>query len=160
MKVPISPFSPSRASDNTDLFFFKYFIHFWETETELEWGSVRERGRHRTWSRLQALSCEPRAWWGARTHRPWNRDLSQRWMLSQLSHPGANFFFLIWLNARTHCMGGFSWLQSSHDQDVCWSFGFFWLIAIHILFPVSNQCFSHHRFVNAPCVLWILISVT
>ena len=74
-----------------ELVFFIYFctlIYFWETETECEWGRGRERGRHRTQSRLQALSCQHRAWHGARTHEPWDHDLSRSWTLNRLSHPG------------------------------------------------------------------------
>ena len=41
--------------------FFLMFIYFWDRETEHERGRVRERGRHRMWSRLQALSCQHRA---------------------------------------------------------------------------------------------------
>ena len=37
----------------------------------------RERGRHRIRSRLQAPSCQHRALHGARTHGPWDHDLSR-----------------------------------------------------------------------------------
>ena len=60
-----------------------------QRETEHERGRVRERGRHRIWNRLQALSCQHRARCGARTHGPRNHDLSQSRPLNQLSHPGA-----------------------------------------------------------------------
>ena len=36
----------------------------------------RERGRHSIRSRLQALSCQHRAWCWAQTHELWDRDLS------------------------------------------------------------------------------------
>ena len=39
------------------------------------WG--RERGRQRIWSRLQAPSCQHRAWRRARTHELKDHDLSQ-----------------------------------------------------------------------------------
>ena len=64
------------------------FIHFWETETEREQGRGRERGRHRIWSRLQALSCRHRAWRGAQTHKPRDHDLSRCRTLNRLSRPG------------------------------------------------------------------------
>ena len=48
-----------------------------------------ERGRHRIWSRLLALSCQHRARCGARTHKPWDHDPSWSRMLNWLSHPGA-----------------------------------------------------------------------
>ena len=57
-----------------------------ETEYEQGWG--RERGRHRIWSRLQALSCQHRARHGARTHEPWDHDPSRSQTFNQLSHPG------------------------------------------------------------------------
>ena len=36
-----------------------------------------EREGHRIWNRLQALSCQHRARRGARTHWPWDHDLSR-----------------------------------------------------------------------------------
>ena len=70
-------------------FFFN--VYFWEREraSKLGRGMVRERGRHRIWSRLQAPRCQHRAQHGAWTHKPWDHDLSQSQMLSQLSYPGA-----------------------------------------------------------------------
>ena len=71
-------------------FFFK-FIYLLLREREREhtnWGRDRER-RHRIWSRLQALSCQPRGRRGARTHEPWDRDLSLSQTLNRLSPPGA-----------------------------------------------------------------------
>ena len=73
------------------------FIYFWqrererERETEYQAGGRRgrARGRHRIRSRLQALSCQHRARRRARTHRPWDHDLSRSWTLNPLSHPGA-----------------------------------------------------------------------
>ena len=44
-------------------------------DRETEWGRSKERGRHRTWSRLQALSCQQGAQREARTHKAWNHDL-------------------------------------------------------------------------------------
>ena len=72
----------------------KINFFFWERERE-NGGSVRERGRHRILSRLQALSCQHGAQRGAWTHRPQDHDLRQSWTLNQLSHPGSlkkNFF--------------------------------------------------------------------
>ena len=67
-------------------FFFLMFIYFWETESEQ--GRGRERGRHRIRSRLQAPSCQLRAWHRAWTHEVWDHDLSQSRTLNQLSHQG------------------------------------------------------------------------
>ena len=64
------------------------FIHFL-IETDREWGRGRERGRHRIWSRLQALNWQHRARRGARTHELWDHDLSWSRTLNWLSHPGA-----------------------------------------------------------------------
>ena len=60
-------------------------------ETECKQGRGRERGRHRIRNRLQAQSGQPRARHGARTHEPWDRDLSRSQMLNRLSHSGAPF---------------------------------------------------------------------
>ena len=69
-------------------FFNVYFI--FETERDRAWtGRGRERGRHRIWNRLQALSHQPRARRGAQTHRLRDHDLSGSRPLNRLSHPGA-----------------------------------------------------------------------
>ena len=73
-----------------------------------EWGRGREGGRQRIWSRLQALSCQCRAWCRAWTHELWDHDMSWSWTLNQLSHPGApqgrKFLsdFYKWLLLQTH----------------------------------------------------------
>ena len=77
------------------LFLFLMFIYFWERETEHGQGRERERGRHRIRSRLQAVSCQHRAQLRARTHKPWDHDLSQSRTLNWLSHPGAPFLILL-----------------------------------------------------------------
>ena len=66
------------------------FIHFWEREYEQ--GRDREREtEHLKW----ALHWQQRTRCGAWTHQPWDHDLSWRWMLNWLSHPGAQFFVFI-----------------------------------------------------------------
>ena len=57
------------------------FICSWERQTEHEWG------RDRLWSRLQALSCQHRAWRRTQTHELLDHDLSRSPTLNQLSHP-------------------------------------------------------------------------
>ena len=73
------------------------FIYFWERETEWKWwrGRERERERHRIWSRLQALSCQHRAWCGAQTHKLWGHDLSRSPALSSLNHPGTLIIYFL-----------------------------------------------------------------
>ena len=71
------------------LIFFNIYLFLRQRETEHEQRRVRERGRHRIWNRLQALSCQHRARHGARTHGPRDRDLSWSRPLNWLSHPGA-----------------------------------------------------------------------
>ena len=69
--------------------FFNVYLFLRQRETKHEWGRVRERGKHRIWSRLQALSCQHRARCRARTHGPWDNDLSRSRTLNRLSHPGS-----------------------------------------------------------------------
>ena len=78
---------------------FLIVIYSWERETSASggWGAGRERGRHRIWNRLQALSYQHRAWRGTRTHQPWDHDLSWCWELNRPSHPGAPLRFLLHL---------------------------------------------------------------
>ena len=64
-------------------------LYLFLKQTECKWGRGRERGRHRIWSRFQALSYQHRARYRARTHEPWDHDLSRSQMLNQLSHPNA-----------------------------------------------------------------------
>ena len=52
-------------------------------------GGGSERGRHRIWNRLQALSGQHRARRRAWTHRPQDHDLSRSRTLNRLRHPGA-----------------------------------------------------------------------
>ena len=53
------------------------FLFLGQRETERERARGRERGRHRIGNRLQALSHQPRAPRGARTHGPRDRDLAE-----------------------------------------------------------------------------------
>ena len=73
--------------------FFLMFTYFWERETETERDN-RGAERDRICSRLQALSCQHRARCRAQTHKLWDHDLSQSWMLNRLSHPGTPQIFL------------------------------------------------------------------
>ena len=75
-------------------FVFNIYLFLRQRETEHERGRGRERGRHRIGSRLQALSRQPRAWRGARTHGPQDCDLSWSRTLNWLSHPGAPLLLL------------------------------------------------------------------
>ena len=69
--------------------FFNVYLFFWDRERQSMSGGGSERGRHRIWNRLQALSCQHRARLGAWTHGPRDRDLSRSRPLNRLSHPGA-----------------------------------------------------------------------
>ena len=83
-----NPSPPSFSKINTNFFLIFLNVYFWERErqrdreTECERGRGRERGRHRIWIRLQALSCQHRAWCGARTHELWDHDLRWNWHLT------------------------------------------------------------------------------
>ena len=92
LKFDVFLFSPETLWDILEafcptFFFFLMFIIF-ERQRERErkpgWG--RERGRHRIRTRLQALPT-----W-ARTHKPWDHDLSRNQTLNRLSHLGAPSF--------------------------------------------------------------------
>ena len=77
-----------RMCKDAFFFFFNVYLFLRQRETEHERGRS-ERGWHRIWNRLQALSCQHKAQRGARTHGPWDRDLSRSRPLNRLSHPGA-----------------------------------------------------------------------
>ena len=88
-KLDAQPTEPPRHPKNSFFLMFIYFI--FETERDRAWTGEgqRERGRHRIWNRLQALSCQHRARRGAWTHGPRDHDLSRSRPLNRLSHPGA-----------------------------------------------------------------------
>ena len=69
--------------------FISFHYSFLSERQTMSRGGTGERGRHRIWSRLQALSCQHRAQHGAWTNKLWDYDLSWSWTLNQLSHPGA-----------------------------------------------------------------------
>ena len=56
------------------IFFFNVYLFLGQRETEHERGRGRER---ETQNRKQALSRQPRAWRGAQTHGPRDRDLAE-----------------------------------------------------------------------------------
>ena len=70
--------------------FFSFFFPLFLRERDRAWvgEGQRERERDRQTDR-QTHSCQHRAPCRAQTHEMWDHDLSQSWMLNQLSHPGA-----------------------------------------------------------------------
>ena len=94
-----------------------------------------EREREtRIWSRLQALSCQHRAWHGAQTHGPRDHDLSRSRMLNQLSHPGALYSLLksIPLYEKTTI-----YLTSFSLMDTSEVFNFFFAISMSIQLSIN-----------------------
>ena len=72
-----------------------YFLLYLPTISTCLSVNSTEGGRHRIWSRLQALSCQHRAPCGAWTHELRDHDLSRSRTLNRLSHPGApSYLFL------------------------------------------------------------------
>ena len=77
------------------IFFFNVFYLFLgQREKEHERGRGRERGRHRIGNRLRALSHQPRARRGARTHGPRDRDLAEVRRLTDCATQAPLFIFL------------------------------------------------------------------
>ena len=74
-------------------FFFNVDLLLRETETECEWVRGRHRVRHRIRNRLQAPSCQHRARRGARTHEPWDHDLSQSQTLNWATQAPLSFTY-------------------------------------------------------------------
>ena len=75
--LQVSTFQYIWENNDFFLFFFNVYLFLGQRETEHERGRGRERGRHRIRNRLQALSHQPRARRGARTHGLWDRDLAE-----------------------------------------------------------------------------------
>ena len=59
------------------IFFSNVYLFLGQRNTEHEQGRGKERGRHRIGNRVQALSHQPRARRGARTHGPRDHDLAE-----------------------------------------------------------------------------------
>ena len=68
------------------LIFFNVYLFLRQRQGMNRGGS--ERGRHRNWNKLQALSDQHRAQRGAWTHGQRDHDLSRSRPLNRLSHPG------------------------------------------------------------------------
>ena len=87
------------VTSSTMIIFLIFFtsIYFWETERETEHKNRkgREIGRHRMGSRLQAMSCQHRAWCGARTHRLQDYDLSRSQTLNWVTQAPLHYDFYI-----------------------------------------------------------------
>ena len=64
-------------------------------------GGGAEREEDRIRSRLQALSCQHRAWCGVRTHEWWDSDLSPSQTLTRWSEPPRHSHKFVPLNALT-----------------------------------------------------------
>ena len=82
LSSPDSAESKSKLSgvSSYTILLFLMFIYLFLRQTD--------RQTDRIGSRLQDPSCQHRAWPGARTHEPWDHDLSWSRMLNRLSHPG------------------------------------------------------------------------
>ena len=85
-------------------FFFNVYLFLGQRETEHERGRGRERGRHRNGNRLQALSHQPRARRGARTHGPRDRDLAEVGRLTDCATQAPQDFLNICI-ATTYSLG-------------------------------------------------------
>ena len=105
-----------------------------ETERNRVWaGRGRERGRYRIQSKLRALSCQHRARHGARTHIPWDHDLSWSWTLNWLNHPHAPVmynFLKLWFGFISHLFCLF----------VCFCLFVFATTSLQLHFSFSSLC--------------------
>ena len=110
-ELVVQPPEPFRHPFKKIFFTFIYlFIYLFERERERAHKSGRGRERrYRIWSRLQALSCQRRAWLGAWTHKLWDRDLGRSRTLNRLSHPGAPNTYGHLKEAVARAPGWFSW---------------------------------------------------
>ena len=107
-------------------FFFDAYLFLRERERDrAEQGRGRERGRHRIWSRLQALSCQHRARRGAQTSQPWDPGWAK---VRRLTH-WATQALLQWTNSVT-----WFWvlllttlkMAFYFPRELCNTFFFFW----------------------------------
>ena len=125
-------------------FFFNVYLFLRQRETEHERGRGRERGRHRIRNRLQALSHQPRARRGARTHGPRDRDLAEVGRLTDCATqaPLDVFFGEVWIHVfcsflhRLICFSGVEFVKFSVvDSLFCGSLLF--VVVVHLFFLLS-----------------------
>ena len=104
-----------------------------------------ERGRHRIWSRLQALSCQHRARRGAWTHKPQDHDPSRSPTLNWLSHPGAPELLF------STCLICSLFLFSSLSF-----FGLIFFLWFHFISTIGLLTVSLKNFFFGACSLWFI----
>ena len=113
-------------------FFNVFYLFLGQRETEHERGRGRERGRHRIRNRLQAPSHRPRAWRGARTHGPRDRDLAEVGRLTDCATqaPQGHYFLKTasaWISAKFGNLGSGS---CGHSAQFC---------------QIQSECLRRHR---------------
>ena len=94
---------------------FSMFILGRERETEHEQGRGRERRSPRIWSRLQAPSCQPKAWHRAWTQEPWDHDLSWSQSATNWATQVPPTYFFISCSILWYC----ELYASAHQLKVC-----------------------------------------
>ena len=144
------------------LFFFN--LYFWEREREREREKTGEgqTGRHRIWSGLQALSCQHKAWCGARTPGPQDHDLSRSWMLNRLSHSGTPIHQLLINSVHWNFLKGIPSVVGSIFEII----DFYLKYSLSISFPLSqadlrdislgNRPLAEYEEKGALCFFWNL----
>ena len=126
------------------------FVYFWKRERQRPSGEeIRERGKHRIWGGLQALSCQHRASHGTWTHELWDHDLSQsqthstKWATqAPLLMVICNFsFLLIFIDQnpfiRNHCI----FLPSSYlSVSMIYLYQYVFMHIYYILWDLIQYC--------------------
>ena len=137
-------------------YYYSYFLNVYSFLRDREWvgEGQRERGRHRIWNRLQASSCQHRAWGRVWTHKPWQHDL--RWSLKPnwLSHSFTPFPFYSWGNwgkerlslTQSHREG--KWRHQVYTQ-IGWSPKTIYLIIFVIFLPEYPPSWSLNSLAKA-----------
>ena len=105
---PLNRLSHPGAPYLHSFFFFNVYLFLGQRDTEHEQGRGKERGRHRIGNRLQALSHQPRAWRGARTHGPRDRDLAEVGRLTDCTTQAPHAF----LKVQLYCFQVYLCLES------------------------------------------------
>ena len=117
-------------------FFFNVFYLFLGQRESMNGGGA-ERGRHRIGNRLQDLSHQPRAWCGARTHRPRDRDLAEVGRLTDCATQAP--------------LGMHFWHDDERDFRHCCSQGWNDISVILVLFLHLSSAF--HVLLSVSCML-------
>ena len=113
----------------------------------------RGRGRQTGRQDLKRAPCwQQRVWCGARTHKPWDHDLSWSQKLNQLSHPGAPLRFFV---KKKYVQDTFALIITAYRKLLIFEYLYF---SLYSHFPLISEV-SSPEFSRSMIILMALITI-